>query len=96
MIIDAPGYLLRLESGIAAGTALLPGAFTESHRAYIERCMLPDGGFPDRRGGADMYYTAFGLRAAAVLGVLLDAGSGQTDHRARRRALERPSCGLAR
>jgi len=69
MVIDAPGYLLRLESGIAAGTALLPGAFTEPHRAYIERCMLPQGGFAGRRGGADIYYTAFGLRAAALLGV---------------------------
>jgi geranylgeranyl transferase type-2 subunit beta len=31
---------------------------------------LPDGSFPDREGGADLYYTGFGLRGLAALDAL--------------------------
>src|SRR3984893_11660556 len=38
--------------------------------AYLLAAQNPDGGFPDREGGSDLYYTGFGLRGLAVLDAL--------------------------
>src|SRR5262249_35036847 len=37
---------------------------------YLLAAQNPDGSFSDREGGADLYYTAFGLRNLAVLDAL--------------------------
>ena len=55
---------------LAAGAARLPEALRTRHAAYLARQQRPDGGFAGRRGASDLYYTGFGLRGLALLGVL--------------------------
>lgn len=41
--------------------------------AFLRRRLLDDGGFADRAGKSDLYYTVFGLQASAALGARLPA-----------------------
>ena len=66
---DEP-YLLRLTSRLAEGLSGLSDDFRHRHAAYLAARQNPDGGFPGREGGSDLYYTGFGLRGLAVLGAL--------------------------
>jgi geranylgeranyl transferase type-2 subunit beta len=74
------GYLFRLNAELGrrlnrmkkrAGAADRWGL--ARHADYLAGKQLESGGFPDREGEPDLYYTAFGLRGLALLGAL-DAG----------------------
>jgi geranylgeranyl transferase type-2 subunit beta len=63
-------YLLRLMDRLHAGLRRLPEAVRARHADYLRGAQNSDGGFSGREGGSDLYYTGFGLRGLAVLGVL--------------------------
>ncbi|HYV35281.1 MAG TPA: prenyltransferase/squalene oxidase repeat-containing protein, partial [Gemmataceae bacterium] len=48
----------------------LPADFRTRHADYLRRLQNPDGGWPGREGGSDLYYTAFALRGLIVLDAL--------------------------
>ncbi len=62
-------YLSGLAQRLALGSLRLPARLRAAEAAFILAAQRPDGGFAGRRGGSDLYYTSFGLRAAALLGV---------------------------
>jgi geranylgeranyl transferase type-2 subunit beta len=64
------GYLEELTLRLASGLAALPDATRARHVTYLRECQQPDGGFPGREGGSDLYYTGFALRSLAMLGEL--------------------------
>jgi geranylgeranyl transferase type-2 subunit beta len=63
-------YLQSLVERLSNGLARLPVEVRTRHADYLRAAQGEDGGFPDRQGGSDLYYTAFGLRGLAVLGEL--------------------------
>jgi geranylgeranyl transferase type-2 subunit beta len=63
-------YLWRLSSAITDGLTRLPADHRDLHAQFLLAKQNPDGGFPDRAGGSDLYYTGFGLRGLAVLDAL--------------------------
>src|SRR5262245_51976225 len=63
-------YLLRLTTRLAEGLARLPDDFRARHAGFLRAGQNPDGGFPGREGGSDLYYTGFALRGLAVLDAL--------------------------
>lgn len=63
-------YLANLTSRIAAGVERLPTDVRQRHVDYLTGAQRPDGGFPGRDGGSDLYYTSFALRGLMVLGTL--------------------------
>jgi geranylgeranyl transferase type-2 subunit beta len=63
-------YLPRLTTRLADGLLRLPDDFRARHADFVRRCQAPDGGFPGREGGSDLYYTGFALRCLAVLNAL--------------------------
>jgi len=56
------GYLDILDEILTAGTAHLSPRFAECQTRFVTSRQLPNGGFPGRRGAADLYYTDFALR----------------------------------
>jgi len=58
----------QLSGRIRAGLARLSDAFRERHARFVARLQLEDGAWAGRQGGADLYYTSFGLRALDALG----------------------------
>lgn len=64
------GYLRDLNDRLATGAAQLPAALRQRQAAYLAARQNPDGGFPGRDGGSDLYYTGFALRGLAVLDAL--------------------------
>lgn len=68
--MDSEPYLTRLTSRISAGLTRVDPALRQRQTAFLLSCQHPDGSFTDREGGADLYYTAFGLRCLAVLDAL--------------------------
>jgi geranylgeranyl transferase type-2 subunit beta len=63
-------YLQRLTTRITEGLARLPSELRQRQVRFLQGAQLPDGSFPDREGGADLYYTGFGLRGLAALDAL--------------------------
>src|SRR5690242_4880961 len=63
-------YLPRLTARLADGLSRQPADFRARHADFVRRCQRPDGGFPGREGGSDLYYTGFALRCLAVLDAL--------------------------
>jgi geranylgeranyl transferase type-2 subunit beta len=63
-------YLQRLTTRLAEGLARLPAETRQRHAAFLRAAQLPDGSFPDREGGSDLYYTGFALRGLAALDAL--------------------------
>jgi len=70
-------YLEQLSLRLLAGMSRLPEELLAPHRRYVQAQQRPDGGFAGRQGNSDAYYTGFGLRAAAMLGVLDEATAGR-------------------
>jgi geranylgeranyl transferase type-2 subunit beta len=70
MVIPVEPYLLRLTTRLAKGLSRLPEGFRERHAGYLAARQNPDGGFPGREGGSDLYYTGFALRGLAVVDAL--------------------------
>src|SRR6476659_7476024 len=60
-------YLPRLTTRLSDGLLRPPDDFRARHADFVRRCQRPDGGFPGREGGSDLYYTGFALRSLAVL-----------------------------
>lgn len=60
-------YLTRLTVQLIEGMDKLPEEFRTRHAGYIRSLQRPDGGWPGREGGSDLYYTGFALRSLAVL-----------------------------
>src|SRR6266566_2987919 len=71
-------YLPRLTARLGDGLAALPEAFRARHAGYLKSAQNPDGGWPGREGGSDLYYTGFALRGLAVLGELTPDVAGRT------------------
>ncbi len=71
-------YLHQLTLRLTTGVLQLPDATRQVHAAYVRSRQQPDGGFPGREGGSDLYYTGFALRSLFLLGEL----SGPTAERA--------------
>lgn len=67
---EAEPYLTRLTSRLLDGIERLPAEVRERSTAYLLGAQNPDGGFPGREGGSDLYYTGFALRSLAVLQAL--------------------------
>jgi geranylgeranyl transferase type-2 subunit beta len=63
-------YLTRLTTRLLDGVERLPAATRERTAAFVLGKQLPDGGWPGREGGSDVYYTGFALRSLAVLQAL--------------------------
>jgi len=68
--MDSETYLLRLTLRISEGLTRVEPALRQRQIDYLLSCQNPDGSFSDREGGADLYYTGFGLRCLAVLDAL--------------------------
>lgn len=68
--MDDEPYLTRLTTRLLDGVETLPQPVRDRHAAYVRRCQNPDGGWPGREGGSDLYYTGFALRTLAVLQAL--------------------------
>jgi geranylgeranyl transferase type-2 subunit beta len=60
-------YLQRLTGRLIDGLDRLPAPVRQRHAAWVLARQRPDGGFPGREGGSDLYYTGFALRTLAVL-----------------------------
>jgi geranylgeranyl transferase type-2 subunit beta len=63
----AEPYLQRLTGRLVDGADRLPASFRQRHANWVRAWQRPDGGFPGREGGSDLYYTGFALRTLAVL-----------------------------
>ena len=59
-------YLTQLTADLVGGLDALPEARRGVHISWLRNLQQPDGGFPGREGGSDLYYTAFALRGLAV------------------------------
>jgi geranylgeranyl transferase type-2 subunit beta len=66
----SPTYLDQLDARLAAGLAKVPAKQLTPHREFIVASQCADGGFPNRAGKPDLYYTGFALRALAGLGAI--------------------------
>ncbi len=63
-------YLQQLTLRLGAGLADVREERRGRHAAWILGRQQPDGGFPGRAGGSDLYYSSFALRSLAMLGEL--------------------------
>src|SRR4051812_13779510 len=68
--MTAEPYLAHLTARLADGLARVPEPRRQRHVRYLLLLQNPDGGFPGREGGSDLYYTGFALRGLAVLDAL--------------------------
>ena len=66
----AGDHLTRLTSRVVRGMDRLPHTFLAKQRDYVLNTQLTDGGFPDRGGTPDLYYTSFALRCAELLDIV--------------------------
>jgi geranylgeranyl transferase type-2 subunit beta len=84
-------YLERLTARLVSGISLLPDEIRGRHQFYLLDMQNDDGGFGGREGGSDLYYTGFGLRSLALLGVLEGATAERAGDFLRRRMAGRES-----
>lgn len=63
-------YLQELTLKLGAAVGELPAEQRQSHVEFFLKSQQPDGGFPGREGGSDLYYTGFAVRSLAILGEL--------------------------
>src|SRR5579883_2293554 len=68
--METEPYLTRLTVRLIDGLERVPAETRDRHAGYVRGKQRPDGGFPGREGGSDLYYTGFALRSLAVLGAL--------------------------
>jgi geranylgeranyl transferase type-2 subunit beta len=59
--------LALLRDDFRAGLARTDAAYRQRHARWLTGRQLPDGGFANRRGNSDLYYTAFALRGLSLL-----------------------------
>ena len=65
-------FLEQLNAGLQCGAMTLPECERRRHASFLRSHQQPDGGFPGRRGGSDLYYTSFALRGLTMLGELAE------------------------
>jgi geranylgeranyl transferase type-2 subunit beta len=70
--MTATPYLERLASRLARSLARLPRSFRDREIRHLHASQKTSGGFAGPRGAADLYYTSFALRAAAMLNLADD------------------------
>ena len=63
-------YLDQLDARLVAGLSKVPVQQLAPHREFLIASQYADGGFPNRAGKSDLYYTGFTLRALAGLGAI--------------------------
>jgi len=63
-------FLTLLRDDIRDGLAKTSPEFRARHTAWIISQQCPEGGFANRRGKVDLYYTAFALRSLSALNEL--------------------------
>jgi geranylgeranyl transferase type-2 subunit beta len=63
-------FLLRLTKHLATGLKGLEPDRAARHVSFLLRFQQPDGGFAGRKGGSDLYYTSFAVRALMLLDAL--------------------------
>src|ERR1041384_782815 len=63
-------FLSLVRDSIREGLLFAPEEFRHRHAAWLAARQTQEGGFANRRGRADLYYTAFGLRALSALNEL--------------------------
>lgn len=63
-------FLQLLRDDVRAGLARTPAEYREKHARWIAAQEHPNGGFKNRRGNAELYYTTFSLRSLSALNVL--------------------------
>ena len=63
-------FLSLLRDDLREGLALTPAEFRARHSRWIWAQQTEAGGFANRRGKADLYYTAFALRCLSALNEL--------------------------
>lgn len=63
---DREPYLTRLTVELLDRVERLPAEVRDRHVGYVRSKQRPDGGWPGREGGSDLYYTGFALRTLAV------------------------------
>lgn len=61
-------FLVRLHERLRLGLRGLEAERQRRHREFILSQQQPDGGFRGREGDSDLYYSAFAVRALALLG----------------------------
>ena len=67
---DTLPYLFRMMARLGEGCGCLPAAWRAQMARAVQSMQRPDGGFPGRAGGSDLYYTAFAVRTLAILDAL--------------------------
>jgi len=60
-------YLALLARGLRLGLSTVPAERRERHAEAVQRSAVGNQGYRGRRGGADLYYTAFAVRALHAL-----------------------------
>ena len=63
-------FLTLLRDDIRDGLARTSPEYRQKHAAWLAAQQCPDGGFANRRGKADLYYTTFALRGLSALSAL--------------------------
>jgi geranylgeranyl transferase type-2 subunit beta len=63
-------FLLRLTKHLATGLKGLESERAARHVNFLLRFQQSDGGFAGRKGGSDLYYTSFAVRALMLLDAL--------------------------
>ena len=63
-------FLTLLRDDIREGLAKTSPDFRARHTAWILAQQCPEGGFANRRGKVDLYYTGFALRSLSALNEL--------------------------
>lgn len=63
-------FLKLLRDEIRGGLRRTPDAYRSKHAAWLQRELTDGGGFANRRGVGELYYTTFGLRGLSCLEAL--------------------------
>ncbi len=69
---SAQSYLARLAATMRKGLTGMSSKQRDTHASALLDFLRSDGGFAGRRGGSDLYYTGFALRALHALGRVSD------------------------
>ena len=69
-------YLARLAVELAFGAVGIPPEKKDRHRRFVLAAQNPDGGFANREGQSDAYYTGFALRGLMLIGGVPETVAG--------------------
>lgn len=65
--MSTPGFFALIRDDIRTGLKLAPPEYRARHARWLKAQQRPSGGFANRRGKPELYYTAFALRALSAL-----------------------------